>query len=205
MAIGDDYLTRDQVKLWMNLQGTEYDDIVDYVITSISRDIEDYCHRQFNKDLAPSQRLYDPTNHRQAVVDDFYTTTGFVLETDDDGDGVFETTWTPDDYELRPLNGIRNGRPGEPFWQIRVRRNSTKRFHHSDSANIRVTAAWGWDAIPDNVLQAARQLAADTFQLKDNRLGVAGTDQFGTVIRVRDNQLARMRLKNYIRGSVFCA
>lgn len=205
MAIGDNYITADQIKLWMGLQGSEYDVIVEDVATSISRDIEDYCHRQFNQDTSATARLYDPMNQGLVIVDDFYTTSGFILETDDDGDGVFENTWTTADYELRPLNGVRNGRTGWPYWQIVVRHNSTKRFVASPAANVRVTAQWGWAAVPDNVIQAAKQLAADTFQLKDNRLGIAGSDQFGNVIRVRDNMLAKKRLMNYVRGSVFVA
>jgi hypothetical protein len=205
MPIGDNYITADQIKTWMGLQGSEYDAIVEDVAVSISRDIEDYCHRQFNKDAVATARLYDPLSSGLVLVDDFYTTTGLVIQTDDDGDGVFETTWSAADYELRPLNGVRNGRGGWPYWQIRARKGSTKVFTHSPSANVRVTAAWGWAAVPDNVFQAAKQLAADTFQMKDNRLGVAGSDQFGNVIRVRENPFARMRLKNYMKGSVFVA
>lgn len=205
MAIGDNYITRDQVKGWMTIQGTEYDTLIDDVVASISREIEDICHRQFNQETAATARVYDPVDARMVVVDDFYTTTGLIVETDDDGDGVFETTWDATDYELRPLNGVANGRTGYPYWQICVRQGSSKRFHQMRSANVRVTASWGWSAVPSAVFQAAKLVAADTFQMKDSRLGIAGSDQFGTVVRVRENVVAKNKLKPYIRRSVICA
>lgn len=205
MAIGDDYLTLDDIKRWTNYQGNEKDDIFAYVITAVSRDIEDYCHRQFNDAGVASARVYAPVSRDLCIVDDFWTTDGLVIQTDNDGDGVFETTWTEADYELRPLNGVRNGRPGWPYWQIRARPftgANIQRFHHSGHgvANVQVTARWGWQVVPASVVQAGRMLCADTFSLKDNRLGIAGADQFGTVVRVRDNLLARARLKEYARS-----
>lgn len=204
MAIGDDYLTIDDVKRWNNYQGTDKDDIFAYVVTSVSRDIEDYCHRQFNDSGDVSARVYEPLDHFTCIVDDFWTDEGLIVQTDNDGDGVFETTWDRSSFDLLPLNGVRNGRPGWPYWKIRARRFSNanmQRFHRwPDLANVQVTARWGWQTPPDNVLQAARMLCADTFSMKDNRLGIAGSDQFGTVVRVRDNLLARQKLKEYARG-----
>lgn len=206
MAIGDDYVTLDEVKRWTNYQGDDKDDIFQYVISSVTADIEDWCHRQFNDAGVASARVYSPINHHRCVVDDFWTTDGLIIQTDDDGDGMFETTWDTSEFELRPLNGVRNGRPGWPYWEIRPRPftgANIRRFHYSDIANVQVTARWGWQSVPENVKQAARMLCADTFSLKDNRLGIAGSDEFGTVIRVRDNLLARQKLSRYARGRLY--
>jgi hypothetical protein len=205
MAIGDNYLVRSDLVEWMSLQGDQWDSIIDDVIDAISRDIEDFCRRQFNDSGSVSPRVYRAIDHETVLVDDFWTAEGFILQTDDDNDGIFETTWTSDQYELRPLNGIRNGRPGFPYWEIARRHNSQNRFHPNNLAQVQVTAQWGWQSVPTSVIQAAKMLAADTFQLKDSRLGIAGSDQFGTVVRVKDNGMARKRLSNYIRGSVLCA
>lgn len=206
MAIGDDYLQVADVKRWIDYQGNVSDDVFAYVITSVSRDIEDYCHRQFNDAGVASARLYAPIDRHRLIVDDFWTTDGLIVQVDEDGDGVFETTWDATDFECRPLNGVRNGRPGWPYWEIRPRpwgSANIRRFHHSDVANVQVTARWGWQTVPDNVLQAGRMLCADTFSMKDNRLGIAGSDAFGNVIKVRDNLLARAKLKDYARGRLF--
>lgn len=207
MAIGDNYISDSDIKMWMNLQegNPQTDALTLEIATSISRDIEDHCHRQFNDAGAVSARVYEPNDRHHVIVDDFWTADGLIIQTDNDGDGVFETTWAATDYELRPLNGIRNGRPGWPYWMICRRQGSTQRFYESLSANVQVTAQWGWQSVPDNVIQAAKMLAADTFQMKDNRFGVAGSDQFGTIVKVGQNRSAQRRLCNYVRGSVFVA
>jgi hypothetical protein len=203
MAIGDNYITADQVKQWTGLQGSEFDVLVEGVCTAMSRSIEDHCRRQFNKEASPSARVYQADDPCTLLVDDFYTTTGLVIQTDEDGDGVFETTWDASDFELHPLNGVRNGRPGFPYWKIRARRRGLRRFPWRYSeARVQVTAAWGWASVPDVVVQAAKIIVTDTFQLKDQRFGVAGTDQFGTLVRVRNNPIAKEMLNDYVRGSV---
>jgi len=57
-------------------------------------------------------------------------------------------------------------------------------------------------AHPADVKQACKVLASDAFQYKDTRMGVAGADQFGTVIRVKDSGIACVLLKEYVRGRV---
>jgi hypothetical protein len=148
--------------------------------------------------------VYYPTNTGLVIVDDFWTTAGLIVKTDDDDDGVFETTWTTADYQLEPVNGTHNGVAGWPYWRIAAIGNSFS-FHRFKRASVQVTARWGWQAVPEPVLQAAKILAADTFQLKDSRLGVAGSDQFGQIVRVRDNQTAASKLRHYVRQRVFVA
>jgi hypothetical protein len=45
-------------------------------------------------------------------------------------------------------------------------------------------------------------IAAEQFQMKDAPLGVAGSDQFGNVIRVRDMKINRDRLGPYVKNRV---
>lgn len=204
MALGDNYITTQELKDYMGLQGSQYDARVLSVTSAVSRDVEDYCHRQFNQATATTVRVYRPIDRATAIVDDFFTTTGLIVKTDNDDDGVFETTWVSADYELLPLNGVRNGLPGWPFWQI----NSvgfSNRFHDTMRSNLQVTAQWGWLAVPAEVKEACLMLGADTFQIKDTRLGVAGGDNFGGVVRVRESVMAQAKLKNFCRQKVFTA
>lgn len=204
MAIGDSYIDLADLKDYMSIQGTSYDTRMTSVCAAVSREIEAWCHRQFNQAGTVSSRVYNPTSYTLTMVDDFFTTTGLVIETDDHCDGTFSTAWTAADYQLEPLNGIRNAVPGWPFWSIQAV-GFSRRFTSARRANVRVTANWGWAAIPDLVKEAALMLAADTFQTKDSRFGVAGSDQFGNVTRVRDNVVAQSKLKHYVRGRVFVA
>lgn len=204
MALGDTYITSALLKSYMGIEINTYDVQIADAVSSASREIEDYCHRQFNSASTVSARLFRPNGSHLLAVDDFSTTVGLIVESDEDGDGVFETTWATTDYELTPLNGVVNGQEGWPFWNIRAT-GINRRFRYNPRANVRVTAKWGWAAVPTPVIQSAYILASDTFQLKDSRLGVAGSDQFGQIVRVRDNQTAASKLRYYVRQKAFVA
>lgn len=196
MALGDNYILRADLKAYMEIEVNTYDARIDAVCASVSREIEDHTHRQFNKSATATPRIYQPLTSDCLIVDDFYSTAGFVLETDDDDDGVFERTWTSSEYVLLPQGGIRNGREGWPFWMIKARRGA------SFKGDARLTVPWGWANVPSVVTESALMLGSDTFQVKDSRMGSAGTDQFGSVIRVRDNVIARNKLERYCIGRV---
>lgn len=201
MALGDDYLTRQELKTYMGLQGTSEDENVDDAISSASREIERHCNRQFNDAGAASARLYHANSLCAAVVDDFWTTTGFVLEIDVNGNNTW-TAVTSTDYELRPLNRMMHGLPWV-YWRIVMVGNTD--FPRNRKASVRVTARWGWEGVPADVKQAVKIHASDTFQMKDSRMGVAGSDQFGTIMRVRDNSVVAAKLKNFVRDKVLVA
>lgn len=204
MAIGDNYITTQELADYMSIQGTGYNARIAAVCSAVSREVEDYCHRQFNQAASATARIYRPKDRFTALVDDFFTTTGLIIATDNDDDGTFETTWVAADYSLSPLNGVRNGRTGWPWWQVDAV-GFTQRFHPTNHPNLQVTAQWGWSAVPPEVKESCLILGADTFQLKDSRLGVAGADQFGTVVRVRDNVVALNKLRHFAKQKVFMA
>lgn len=205
MALGADYVTRDQLRVYMNMSDAAYDTyntVFDTVISSASRAIEDYTHRQFNDAGAVSARQYAPVRRGLVITHDFSTVAGLIVKTDDDGDGVFETTWTiGTDFVVEPDSGIGpSGQPGWPFWKIRA--TGSKCFPGGEIRRVQVTAQWGWAAIPKPVLEAVYMSAADGFQYKDTRMGVAGADQFGAIVRIKDNGMAASKLKPYRRGKV---
>lgn len=211
MAIGDAYATLADFKAfkgseWANQ--TQYDGILTTVLDAASREVERFCGRQFNTQVGETARLYTPLDGdsfsqlRWCETDDFVLTDGFVLQTDPGGNGTFEVTWSaPLDYELFPLNGVVDGEPGWPYSEIHAvggvwfpliefRRKST----------IKVTAQWGWEAVPEAVKMATLLIAAQVFKMKDAPLGVAGFTNFQSAIRVRDNPVACALIKKYQRG-----
>lgn len=202
MALGADYITRQELKSYMGLEGTTDDALVDDAISSASREIERYCNRQFNDSGSVSARRYRATRCDLIAVDDFWTDTGFILEIDVNGDGTSWTTVAATEYELTPLNRMVNGVEWV-YWKIEMV-GSTK-LPVSRRACVRVTAQWGWEELPSDVKQAVKMLASDTFQVKDSRMGVAGSDQFGTIVRVRSNSLVEAKLKNFVRKKVLVA
>jgi hypothetical protein len=194
--MGDPYATLTQLKSYLKITDADDDAELNDALESASREIEDYCHRQFNDAGAASARVYHPDSDCLVVVDDFHTTTGLIVKTDEGDDGTYETTWTSTDYQAQPLNGVVNGVPGWPYWEIGS--VTTQVFPVWRRPSVQVTARWGWTAVPNPVHQACLIIAAETFKLKDAPFGVAGFGEFGAV-RVRDNPMAERKLKRYER------
>lgn len=198
MAIGDDYATLAELKEHLDITDSTGDALLQIALTSASRGIEDFCGRQFNTDNVAVARTFRPLGRHVVYVDDFHTTTGLVVETDEDDDGTFERAWTSSDYELRPLNALRHGEAW-PYWQIHAL--ETLEFPCARRTTVQVTAQWGWAAVPASVKEACLLLAAETFKLKSAPFGVAGYGDFGP-IRVRKNPMASAMLMPYARDRV---
>lgn len=174
---------------------------------AVTRGIEKYCHRQFNKTDTATARVYGHASAglgvlspRVAIVDDFHTTTGLVIATDTGDDGSFATTWASTDYQLEPLNGIVDGETGWPYWLIRAVGSQT--FPTSTRrAPLQVTAKWGWAAVPTPAKEAWLVVGAETASLPEAKFGVAGNAEWG-VARVRANPMAMAMLNPYRRDAV---
>lgn len=196
------YVTPDQVKGYINLNSATTDEqIVDSIATA-SRAIDRICGRRFYADLTATARIYD-TDTYCVRVDDFWTSTGLVVETDSGADATFEATIAAAGYELRPLNGIVDGESGWPFNEIRA--VNTPFPVQTYRAAVRVTAKWGWAAVPPAVKTACVILTEETLKLaREAPFGVTGYGAFGP-IRVRDNPRVTAMLSPYIRYPVLMA
>jgi hypothetical protein len=202
MALGANYVEREELKNYMGLEGDSDDALVDDAISSASREIERHCNRQFNDAETATTRRYRATRCDSIAVDDFWTDAGFKLEIDSLGDGTGWTEVPATEYELTPLDRVRDGVPWV-YWKIEMVGSTS--LPVSRRACVRVTAQWGWENVPADVKQAVKMLASDTFQVKDSRMGVAGSDQFGTIVRVRSNSLVEAKLKHFVRKKVLVA
>ena len=149
-------------------------------------------------------RTYVPQSLYGQQLDDIVSVTTFKV--DQDGDGVFEQTWTLNtDYALTVAPGSYNAAAlGEqwPFTGFQVIAASKFMpfvwpWSHQD--RIQVAGVFGWPAMPRNVKSAALIAAEDLFKLKDAPFGVAGFGEFG-VIRVGSNPRVMSLLRRYISG-----
>lgn len=221
MALGDPYATLDELRSHLGI--TDVADSADDTkltdaLAAASRGIDKVCGRTFNDAVSTSARVYRARDWFLTSVDDFSTTTGLVVATDEDDDGTYETTWSTSDYGTEPLNGVVDGESGWPFWQITAVGSryfpsvngpwwSRQRYRWRPfplRASVQVTARWGWAAVPAPVHQACLLVAAEVFKLKDAPFGVAGFDQYGPV-RVRANPVAMGMLAPYERDPVLMA
>jgi hypothetical protein len=196
------YITLAQLKSYLRITDATEDDLLLGALASICREIDKFCQRRFYADLTATAREYDVHSIRRLEVDDFWTTTGLVVEGDYGGDGTFETTIASTNYKPYPLNGIVDGESGWPFNELRAVNVTWPT--QSLTPGMRVTAKWGWAAVPAPVVEATKILASETFKLKGAPFGVASFDQFGP-IRVRDNPMAAKKLSPYVRSLVLVA
>jgi hypothetical protein len=204
MALGDPYVDLARLKDYLKIKPDkiEQDDNLNDAILSASGEIEKHCNRQFQRVEAASARVFRPEGCGTEVkVDDFWSTTGLVVEMDTAGDGAFSTVVPSSDYELYPVNGVVDGQAGWPYYEIHLV-NGYFPVGGRRSNTVRVTAKWGWQSVPEPVRQACVIIAAETFQLKDAPFGTAGMDQFGNIYHVRDNRIAAGKLARYCRRRI---
>jgi hypothetical protein len=204
VALGDAYITKDELKTFLGIEltDTQDDTRLDFARVTASRGIDSVCRRQFNLASTATARLFYPDRSDLTEIHDFYTTTGLVIETDPSGDGSGWTTWASTSYQLEPLNGTVDGVEGYPWWRIRA--VASNAFSFTRAANVRVTARWGWAAVPGPVRSAAFTVAEEIYKLREAPFGVAGFGQWGQ-IRVRENPLAMGWLAPYRRKVVLVA
>lgn len=167
----------------LGIPDSDDDPQINAAATATCQSIAEWCGRTFDAtpSASPTVRLFRPAWQGALLVDDFWSTTGLVVKTDDNDDGAFETTWAIDtDFILEPTDGLRNGQAWPYNRIISISGRCFPTWNRRPS--VQVTAAWGWSAIPAAVKQAALIKGARLFKRKNSPEGVLGgfTD-FGPV------------------------
>lgn len=175
MAITNGYITLDLLKSSLFIEDTTTDEFLELAIESASRQIDQYCERQFFQ--ASGVRTYAPRDPYVTEIDDLVTLTS--LKTSSDADGTFDITWEPKDYQLEPLNNIVGGIQS-PFTQIRVT-DEYLFVRDGGEATVRVEGTFGWASVPVQVRQACLILSSRLFERRNSPLGIAGFSDMGAV------------------------
>lgn len=173
------YATVSQVKasLGIGTADTASDALLTAALAAAEDMIDGYCGRTFGTaGTAASTRVYATTVSDLVFIDDAAAIT--LVESDPSLDETWGTTWTTTDWQAEPLNGILAGR-AHPYTALRAVGDYL--FPASQQAAVRVTARWGWSAVPSPVTQAAVLQAARLFKRSDSPLGVAGFGDMGAV------------------------
>lgn len=196
MAIGDPYAELVDLKARLEIADSVDDTRLTEALNAASYGVDRYCERTFSNADSGSARVYPGAADRRLVSTDDHHTAAPIVETDDDGDGTFEVVWGLEDLQLEPVNGVVGGRPGWPF--TRLVAIGVRRFPAGPAARVRVTATWGWAAVPAPVKEATLIVAEEVFKLADAPFGVAGFGEFGAM-RVRMNSAAVTMLEPFRR------
>lgn len=169
------------------------------VLTVASREVDQYTGRKFDLDSSVSARMFDGDNDGRILIDDVGSTSGLVVE--NSLDAVTYYTVPAAAYELGPLNTNLTSPDAWAFWFIDESPAVDAGGYGSWAweRRIRVTAKWGWSAIPAQVVQATIIRAGSLFRRKDAPFGVAGFDGYGAV-RVRLDPDVQALLAPYRRN-----
>ena len=189
MAVTNGYIEVDDLRDLLRDQLTAYDAEYERAIGAASRSIDDYCGRHFWKETVASARTFRPDRYDLVWCGDISSATSLVVKTDDDADGVYETTWTiGTDFILEPFERMNNS-PYERIAAVGSKVFPTPTTAWARGAQrrprVQVTALWGWPAVPDEVKSATAIVAVDHFRAKD-LMHVAST--YGNDVRVARDQ-----------------
>jgi hypothetical protein len=159
-------------------------------ITATSRNVDDFCGRQFGNTGTLQTRVYDPVFDRALgkqvyEIDDVQNITGMTVATGATGATIQASTG----FTLWPRNAVANGMP---YTQLR-----TSAF----SGTITATAVWGWNAVPAAAPTGLLLQAARLAKRRDSPFGVAGSPTDGSELRLlaQLDPDFRTTLKPYMR------
>lgn len=180
MTWAPDYMTLAEAKAYLRIADTVDDTELPVWITAASRAVDDYCNRQFGSSpaglLARTYRrnpyLNQATGLWELDIDDVQTSTGMLVN------GVALATsgavLLPDNapLEARPWTRI-----GLTTWPV------------ASTPGVPVTTVitanpWGWTAVPAQVPAAVRLQLNRWNARRDSPLGVAGSPDQGSEIRL---------------------
>lgn len=172
-----DYTSATDVKTWGDITGSTFDLLLDTCVTAASRQIDQHCNRSFSTTaVSASARLYtavwDSGRKRYVVeIDDLSSVTDLAVTIDTAGDGTFSTTVTVADLTKYPLNASAFGRP---WTHLVLPQDATV---VTTEGAVKVTARWGWTAVPEVVEQAALIQAFRLFMRRSSWAGISGSPE----------------------------
>lgn len=197
------YATVPELKAWVTLSDNLDDVVMQSVLDSVSRWIDQYCGTHFWQDGTvgvPVARTFTACSNQCRCIDIDDLVSLSTLKTDEGGDGTFEVTWSASDYQLQDVN-----RPnGEPFTKIEAVASLTFPARTSPGTRadrIEVTGVWGWGAVPNPVKQACLLQASRMLKRRYSPEGVAGFGEFGLIRVSQSDRDVEALLSDYTRTS----
>lgn len=201
MAITNGYATLAEVKSALRISDSVDDTLLEMAVESASRLIDGYANRVFYS-IGTATRYYVAQDDYSVEIDDI-SSTSITLQSANNADGIFDNTWTINDYQLEPLNGVSDGQSW-PYTSIRAIGQYLFPISGGE-ALIKLTGVYGWASVPVAIKQACIIQASRIFKRLDSPLGVAGFGDLGA-IRVSsqlDPDVAQLvsvyrRMRNFI-------
>lgn len=174
--MANEYADREALKVRLNIEPTDTsrDGMLDSALAAASRGIDRSTGRRFWLDPEATARTFTLSGRvmcgdggERLLLDDMGAAPTLV----ETGSGSSWATVTG--YDTAPDNAIVRGRPITALllafggWGAGPR--------------ARVTAAWGWPTVPDEITEATLIQAARLYRRKDSPEGITGSAEWGVV------------------------
>ncbi len=182
MAITNGYTDLATVKTRCSISDLVDDATLEAVITAVSRLIDNYCGRRFYTTTDDETRYFTASDAYELWCGDLLSVT--TLETDSDGDRVYEETWAATDYDLEPYNAPLDG---QPYYLVKVAPNGNYTFPVGVAKGVKITGKFGYCAlanVPAPVAEACIIQSQRLFRRKDAPFGITGAAEFGTATMI---------------------
>jgi hypothetical protein len=208
VTITNGYCSLAQLKAEMRIgtSDTADDTRLELSIAAASRQIDAHTGRRFWQDSALKMREFYADDPLTCFTDDISTTDGLIVQADEAEDGTYSETLTLNtNFILLPVNAADNV-PAHPFTQLRI--VNTDNYSGFPwrvlRPGVRVTAKFGWPAIPDDITKAALIQSSQLFKASDAVFGAAQFGEAGVALRVqaRLNPMAEALLETYCHPKV---
>ncbi len=161
------------LRQWNTMVAGDRDDILIRVLGAASAWVDEYCGRRFSLDDEASSRTFNlrgRTDSDQFLVDDIGSLDDLVVEVGTTASGFTAVT----DYEVGPANALAQGKPIESLYLATG-------WPEYSSNTLRVTAKWGWPAVPAAVEMATLIQACRLYKRKDAAEGIINSAEWGAV------------------------
>ncbi len=198
MTITNGYTDLATLKNDLKITDSNDDATLESKIEDASRWIDNECKRRFYTTAVDETRYYTARNSDYLLPDDDIISIS-TLQTDEDGDRVYERTWAATDYDLEPYNAALDG---EPYTKLSVAPNGNYSFPAGVSKGVKIIGKFGYGStIPKAIVEGCLLYAAFLFRHKDAPMGIQG-GEMGTVTVRRGDLEAKSKIAYYRKLTV---
>ena len=174
------YATLSEFKAAVGITDSTDDAALQSVLDATDTLIDLYCDRKTGFGTASETRFYTAEDYEYVLTDDLVSVT--TLQTDDDANGTYETTWTSGtDYVLAPRNAALDG---FPYTEIDTSVTWPRNFPKDVYLGVRVVGVFGFPSVPAAVKQAEIIQAGAVWNSRTAPFGVIGSADLGGILRM---------------------
>ena len=173
------YATLAQFKAAVGITDSTDDAALQNVLDATDTLIDLHCDRKTGFGTASETRYYTAEDYQYVLTDDLVSVT--TLQTDDDANGTYETTWTANtDFMLAPANAALDG---FPYTEIDTSVSWPRNFPKDVYRGVKVLGVFGFPSVPAAVVQAEIIQAGAVWSSRTSPFGVIGSADLGGILR----------------------